>query len=126
MPSIGETGQLPHQQKLTIAGLMKRQNSDFSGSHANTTSWPMRQRAEKLLKTRGVTMDQNFFDVQSLRLLRAFFKVRDHDARELLIHLAEAAERGASIDGTVGGAAVDLAAGNGKIVSLPISKKQFK
>jgi hypothetical protein len=70
--------------------------------------------------------DQNFFDAQALRMLRAFFKVRDQDARELLIHLAESAERGCVIGGTVEGSAIRSGRADGKVVDLPSVRNPFK
>jgi len=42
-------------------------------------------------------MSDRFFDEQALRLLRAFFAIKDQSARELIIALAEAAARGRKI-----------------------------
>jgi len=51
-------------------------------------------------------MDETLIEEQSLRLLRAFCNVRDNNARELLIDLAESAERGLPISATVDGSPV--------------------
>jgi hypothetical protein len=74
----------------------------------------------------AIMSNTGFFDSQSLRLLTAFFKVRDNDARALLIHLAESAERGLSIGGTVDGLVAEIDGHDGKVVSLPTPKKPFK
>jgi hypothetical protein len=42
-------------------------------------------------------MSDRFFDEQSLRLLKAFFAIKDRPTRERIIALAEAAARGEKI-----------------------------
>lgn len=39
-------------------------------------------------------MDEHVFDAQSLRMLKAYFNVRDPKVRELIIKLAESAASG--------------------------------
>lgn len=43
-------------------------------------------------------MTDNADDAQTLRLLRAFMKIEDLDARRIIIRLTEAAASGASIN----------------------------
>jgi hypothetical protein len=42
-------------------------------------------------------MEATLEEAQSLRMMKAFYNVHDQDARKLLIHLAESAERGMPI-----------------------------
>lgn len=42
-------------------------------------------------------MNVDAADAQALRLLKAFYNVDDEETREIIITLAESAERGASI-----------------------------
>jgi len=46
----------------------------------------------------GTTMPEKMFDELSLRLLKAFFAIEDHAAREVVVALAEAAAAGATIE----------------------------
>jgi hypothetical protein len=42
-------------------------------------------------------MDESMIDAQALRLMRAFYRVSEPESRDLIVQLAEAAERGAKI-----------------------------
>lgn len=45
----------------------------------------------------GSPMTKMVFDDQSLRLLKAYFRIPDKDAREVIVALAEAAASGAKL-----------------------------
>jgi hypothetical protein len=74
----------------------------------------------------SATTGEAFLDGQALRLLRAFFRISDEETRELVIKLAEAAERGLPIADTAPGSAMKSLSGEGNVVQMPPRRNPFR